>query len=180
MTTGEVRMAGAYCLFHCGVGYLAVDVNSVEVVVEVHRLVRLPLCPRPVSALGIYRGGVLPIVEPIDDSSRVGAASAGQQPSVLVLRTGHGPLGLLIDRGSLAVVEDCRVAASGAVGAERGEASALPGGLVAAGSIERDGSPHAILDVGRTWAALRGLVESGYGAYRGVPVVGTSEGRGRA
>lgn len=167
MRTDEPRGAKGYCLFPCGAGSLAVGVDAVEAVMEADRLVRLPLCPRPVFALCIYRGSILPIVGPVGDSKGWDGARGGRLPAVLVLRTGHGHLGLLIDRGALAVVEDCQVSGGDRRENAGGEAWPLPEGLVAAGSIERDGLPHPVLDVDRTWKAMRSLIESGYDAGRG-------------
>lgn len=166
MRAVETRGPMAYCLFTCAAGRLAVGVDAVEAVVEADRLVRLPLCPPPVSALSIYRGGILPIAGPIDDPQGRDAAPRGRLPAVLVLRTSHGPLGLLIDRRALAVVEDGQLV--GPAGHEAGRAgeSPLPGGLVAGGSIELEGRPHPVLDVDRTWTSMRGMIEAGYGAGR--------------
>ena len=58
---------GAYCLVPCRSSVLAVSLAAVETIMEAARLIRLPLCPRPVTALCPYRGGFLPILGLADD-----------------------------------------------------------------------------------------------------------------
>jgi hypothetical protein len=152
MATVDSGGSRAYCLFAFGAKRLAVGVDAVEGFTEPARLVRLPLCPRIVAGVCTYRGGLLPVIEP--------AAGATGRPSVLILRTGHGLLGLLISRGETAVVE-----AGDILGSEEGE-SPLPGGLVAAGAVERGGIACPVLDLDRTWAAVRRLISGGHDAGR--------------
>lgn len=160
MTTPDAGATRAYCLFPYQSRWLAVGVDAVEAVLEAPRLVRLPLCPRPPTSMCSHRGGILPVVEPTIEGEGPVVASTGRRPAVLVLRTARGPIGLLIDRAGVAVVEDGPTA--GAAGA-----ATLPEGLVAAGTIDRDGRSHAILDPDRTWMALRDLIDRGYGGDRG-------------
>jgi chemotaxis signal transduction protein len=158
MTTDTSRTMSAYCLFSCRARRLAVGVDAVEAVMEAGRVVRLPLAPRPVAGLCLYRGAILPVVDPADGPAGPDADREGCHPAVLVLRAGRGPLGLLTDRGALAIVETPRHAADGA--------GPLPEGLVAAGAIERDGRTYAVLDIDRSWKALRDGIEVVYGAGR--------------
>lgn len=159
--TDESQGMKGYCIFPCREGSLAVSVDAVEAVTEASRIVRLPLCPGAVLALGIYRGSILPIVRPFESSRGWDTAPTGRLPAVLVLRTRRGYLGLLIDRGSLAVVEACQISGMGGPAAVHEQVSHLPEGLVAAGAIERDGTSHAVLDVDRTWTAMRCMIASG-------------------
>ncbi len=160
MTTPDARATRAYCLFPYRSRWLAVGVDAVETVLEAPRLVRLPLCPRPPTSMCSHRGGVLPVVEPAVEGEEPGEEPGGRRPAVLVLRTARGPIGLRIDRAGIAVVEDGPTA--GVAGA-----ATLPDGLVAAGTIDREGRSHAILDPDRTWAALRALIDRGYAESRG-------------
>src|SRR5262245_15210354 len=99
MESVETPGTGAYCLFPYRSSVLAVGLAAVETLIEAARLVRLPLCPPPLSNLCPYRGGFLPVARLADDRevSAAGPGAGGRRPAVLVLRTGHGPLGLLID-----------------------------------------------------------------------------------
>lgn len=150
-------------------------VDAVEGILEAARIVRLPLCPRPVAGLCTYRGRILPVVRPADDCEGWAAGHPGRRATVLVLRTGQGLLGLLIDRDGIRIVADCEV--DGGRGPD-GEARASEG-LVVAGSIERDGKSHAVIDPDRTWSDLRSTIERGYGQSVGiVALAGTSTGGG--
>lgn len=168
METIDVRRPIAYCLFPSQSRFLAVSVDAIEGIIETARLVRLPLCPPPVSALCSYRGGVLPVVCLADECEDRIAERRGSRPTVLVLRTEHGNLGLLIDREDIAIVEDYQVHGTGNLAGDGGEALPLPKGLIGVGSIERHGNSHAIIDPNRTWMALRSVIEQGYQAGLGI------------
>src|SRR5262245_8745680 len=133
MEPADTREATTYCLFPCRSRLLAVRIAAVEALMEAVRVVRLPLCPRPASALCAYRGGFLPIVRLTDDGEGWVAVPEDRRSAVLVLRTEHGPLGLLIDRGDIAVAENCRADREGDSSVREVEASPLPEGLVVAG-----------------------------------------------
>lgn len=165
-TVASRRSSRAYCLFPCRSRLLAVAVDAVEGILEAARLVRFPLCPWPVAGLCTYRGRILPVVRPADDCEGWAGGRPGLRPTVLVLRTGHGHLGLLIDRDGIRIVADAEV--DGGAGPVGGRAPLPPEGLVVAGTIDREGKSHAVIDPDRTWSALRSVIEGGYGAGLGV------------
>jgi hypothetical protein len=160
MRPAEGEGTRTYCLFPYRSSLLAVRVEAVETVVEAARLVRLPLCPAPVLALCIYRNGLVPIHRPAGAGADWPAESPDRRRAVLVLRTPHGPLGLLIRRGEVAFVADGR--AGGAD--DCGEPSPIAAGVVVAGALEHEGKAYAVLDPGRTWKAVREAIERGYGS----------------
>ncbi len=174
MDNGDTGGPRAYCLFPFRARSLAVGVDAVEALVEADRLVRLPLCPGPVSGLCTYRGGLLPIIQPADDPEGWDEGPGARRPAVLVLRTGRGLLGLLIGRGDITVVEDCRADDVGDLTVVEGGESLLPEGLVAAGSIVRDGTSYPLIEPHRTWTAVRELIARGYhdGRGPGAPAAG--------
>ena len=169
MESRDPETTRSYCLFPSGARLMAVDVESVEAIMQAARLVRLPLCPHPVLGLCTYRGGLLPIIGTADGPVAQDKESGIRNSAVLILRTGGGPLGLRVDRSKIAVVEGCGAEGDGRIQ----ETSPPPGILVAAGSIVWDGMSYPLLDPDRTWRAVRDRIERGYDAGRGIGMSGS-------
>jgi chemotaxis signal transduction protein len=157
----------AFCLFPCKSRPLAVSLDVVAGVMETGRLVQLPLCPHPVVGLCTYRGAFIPVVLPALETDGRRSAGSDRESSVLVLRTGHGDLGLLIDREGISIANDCDVSPQGALGSQRREDSALPTGFVIVGTVARNGKVHSVLDPERTWQGLRSVIDHWYGTSVG-------------
>lgn len=169
METAVAPGSTSHCLFACRSLALAVPVEAVEAIVEAARLVRLPLSPWPLAGLCPHRGRFIPVVRPTDDPASRAYSAGGSAHTVLVLRTSHGELGLLIDRAGIAIEAGVETApdASGGPGGPPGSPT-LRGGFVAVGRIEREGRSHAVLDPDASWAGLRSMIERWYGTCLGV------------
>lgn len=153
-TTGVPESPRSLCLFTCGARPYAVGVESVVEVIELGPLVRIPLGPRPVLGLCVYRGGVAPIAWP-GPGDMPAPEEKGPAPAVLVLRSDHGLWGLAIDRGGVAVGE-------APPGWQPGTPS-VSGFLSIVGEIDRGGKSHALLDPEASWQTLRTTIEHWYG-----------------
>lgn len=149
------RTPRAFCLFLGGSRPLGVGLEIVAEVVESSRLVRVPLCPRPVLGLLTYRGKVVPILG-LGSTDRDGhsADPAGPGHAFLVLKTRHGLWGLAIDRPGVQVEASSEP--------KPFDGNPPPGGFVVNGAVDHDGKTHAILDHDQSWRGVRSEVERWY------------------
>lgn len=145
----------AFCLFFGGSRPLGVGLEIVAEVVESSRLVRVPLCPRPVLGLLTYRGKVVPILGlgPADQD-RHRADPGDDEQAFLVLRTGQGLWGLAIDRPGVQV--------EASSDPKPFDGPPPPGGFVVTAAVDHNGVSHAILDHDQTWRGIRSEVERWY------------------
>lgn len=150
----DAQSPRCFCLFTGGSRPLGVDLEAVAEVVESARLVRVPLCPRPVLGLLTYRGKVVPVLGLGSADRDRPAADDGAGHAFLVLRTAQGLWGLAIDRGGV-LIEHAPEALP-----FRGDPP--PGGFAVAGAVDRGGVSHAILDPGRSWRGVRSEIERWY------------------
>ena len=153
MATSDRPTATALCLFSCGRRPLAVALEAVAEVVELDRMVPIPLCPPRVLGLCALRRDVVPIVR-LDE----GDDDPAGDYVALLLRTEQGDWGIRIGRGGVAVVDD---------GHDYRDGPANPyGGVAVVGAVERAGTAHAVLDPAETWRLLRDEIEHWYGQAR--------------
>jgi chemotaxis signal transduction protein len=147
------RDATALCLFTCGRRPLAVPLEAVAEVVELDRLVPMPLCPPRVVGLCALRRDVVPVV-------RLGDEEAGGESGhvALLLRAEPGPWGILIDRDGVAVTDDGHD--------HRDGPPTIADGVAVVGAVERGGASHAVLDPAETARVLRDEIERWYGQAR--------------
>ncbi len=157
MEKTDGQLSNAYCLLPGASRPLAVSLEAVVGFMEPGRVVRLPLCPKPVVGLCANRGGFMPVLRPIDcaDGDERTSDEPSRDETILVLRTPRGDLGLLIHREGVSIAENCVVRAT--------EPMTLSIGFIASGSIERDGATLAVIDPARTWQGLRTLLDGWYG-----------------
>jgi purine-binding chemotaxis protein CheW len=142
--------ARPWCLFRCGKVPYAVGLEAVAEVVEVDRLVGLPLSPPRVLGLCALRREVIPVV----GLDRGPAGPAGRV-LVLILRGARGIWGVRIDAEGTAVAEEPLD-------------PSVPGpdgsGATFLGTVRRDGPAHAAIDPEATWRSVREGVEQWYGS----------------
>jgi purine-binding chemotaxis protein CheW len=122
-------------------------------VVEVDRLVPLPLCPPRVLGLCSLRRKVIPVVG-LGRAEAGPAGAPGPKVLVLVLRTARGTWGARIDGEGTAVAEE---PLDPDLPFEEGA------GLTFLGTVRRDDLAYAVIDPEATWRDLRGGVEHWYG-----------------
>lgn len=144
------------CLFTSQSRPLAVEMGSVDVVVEWGELVPIPLGPPHVLGFRAWRRDVVPVVQATGPYS-YGADVGESSPLIFLLRTRQGPWGLRVDRGGVEVIDDQN---------RRTDSSTRSGIFATCGSIERAGTTHEILDVERTWQNLRSEIEGWYATSR--------------
>jgi chemotaxis signal transduction protein len=156
--SSEGPLSRAFCLFQSESRPLGVVLEVVAEVMEAGRLVWLPLCPRQVVGLCTYRSKIVPVIRPSDPDRppAYGLGGDGRERAVMILRTGNGLWGLSIDRGGVSVEVARESPADG------GGTMALARGIVASGTVDREGMSHTILDHDRTWRALKTEIDHWY------------------
>ena len=154
---------GSFCLFHCGSLPFAVAVANVAEVAEVDALVRIGLCPPRIAGLCPLNRQVVPVVTLGQDPSRTAPQSHGQRSSgkgtkevVLIVHTGQGMWGILIDREGTSITT---------LRPSRHEPKDEGDGVVTVGRIDHQGVAHALLDAESTWRGLRALVVNWYASF---------------
>jgi hypothetical protein len=155
--TLEPAAGSVYCLLANSAPPLAVALDAVVGFMDATRIVRLPLCPPSVVGLCSYRGGFIPairVAESIGGREQTSPEPA-RDAAVLVLRTPHGELGLIIHREGVSIAEDCAIRTR--------EARRLPTGFVTGGSLEQNGTSFSVLDTALTWRALRETLDDWHG-----------------
>ncbi|RUL82003.1 chemotaxis protein CheW [Tautonia sociabilis] len=150
----------AYCLFSCESRPMGVPLEAVAEVMEPGRLVRLPLCPKPVRGLCTCRGKIVPVIGASRPAGEPIPPPGDRSGALLMLRSANGPWGLAIDRAGVTVEVAPESPAAGEL--------APPGGFVVSGTVQRGGIPHAILDIDRTWKGLKAEIDRWYAAVLGV------------
>ncbi|MDR3632474.1 MAG: chemotaxis protein CheW [Isosphaeraceae bacterium] len=134
-----------WCIFRSRSRPCAVPLQWVAEVIRDLRLTRLPLGPAPLVGLCALRRDVIPVF----DLAEGGAAEDRDRPegptSVLVLRSGSGVWGYLVDEQGI-------------------ELAGAPPSAVSAGTLTWEGTSYAIVDPPASWHALRSQVLSAYRA----------------
>jgi hypothetical protein len=144
----QPALSSAWCSFSSLGRMYSVRLDSVCQVVQVDRLIRLPMSPPRLVGLCKLGRDVIPVFVPFSDPV-VKPAPAGQTQLVLVLRATKGQWGFLVDPGGVHVHEDS------------------PAGSVQAPSLEppsvdRENPDLVSVDPEATWHELRKLVNVGY------------------
>ena len=138
----------AWCLFHNEAGAMAVPIEAVAEVVRVERLVPVPLAPACLIGLCVLRRDVIPVID-LGCQQKQARAGPSHPVDVLMMRTMHGPWGVLIARGGTEVVE--------AALDERAAASDQPSG--AAQTMTYAGKVHIAHDPEALWRHVRAQIE---------------------
>ena len=151
---------GSFCLFQCGSQPFAVALASVAEIAEVETLVRVGLCPPLIAGLCPFHRQVVPVVTIGRDPSRTAPLSPEQcgfagisKEIVLILQTGQGNWGILIDREGTGI--STQRPSQLDVKDERD-------GVVTEGQIDHQGVAYALLDPESTWRGLRARVVKWY------------------
>jgi len=154
---------GSFCLFHCGSLPFALPVANVAEIAEVDALVRISLCPPRIAGLYPYHRQVVPVVTLGQDPARGTTPATEQRNSgkaarevVLIVQTGQGMWGILIDRGGTSLSTQRP---------SRHEPKDEGDGVVTAGRIDHQGVDHSLLDAEATWRGLRTLVVNWYALF---------------
>ena len=154
---------GSFCLFHCESLPFAVAVANVAEIAEVDALVRIGLCPPRIAGLCPYHRQVVPVVTLGQDPSRTAPPTAEQRISgkgakevVLIVQTGQGMWGILIDREGTSITTQRP---------SRHEPNDEGDGVVTEGRIDHQGVVHSLLDAEATWRGLRALVVNWYALF---------------
>ncbi len=154
---------GSFCLFHCDSLPLAVAVANVAEIAEVDALVRISLCPPRVAGLCPYHRQVVPVVTLAQSPSQAAPSTTDQRGSgvgtrqvVLIVQTGQGLWGILIDRENTMLTTERP---------SRHQPRDEGDGIVSEGRIEHQGVTHILLNAESTWNALRALVVNWYATF---------------
>jgi len=144
----QPALSSAWCSFSSLGRLYRIRLDSVCQVVQVDRLIRLPMCPPRLVGLCKLGRDVIPVFvpfsEPVDRP-----ASPGQTQLVLVLRATKGQWGFLVDPGGVHVHED---APAGSVHTPPQEPR----------SIDREQPDFVNVDPEATWEELRKLINHWY------------------
>ncbi|MGE3821947.1 MAG: chemotaxis protein CheW [Isosphaeraceae bacterium] len=152
-TEGISRLNRPWCLFRCGEKPFALGLESVCEVVEVDRLVHLPLSPPRVLGLCNFRREVVPVVAL--GGGDVEAGIGARKQLVVIMRTGQGHWAF-------------RIAPEGTVvgqGALEGPAPVFPPGSlgpICFGTVRHGETSYAAIDPEATWKSVRERVEGWY------------------
>ena len=154
---------GSFCLFHCESLPFAVAVANVAEIAEVDALVRIGLCPPRIAGLCPYHRQVVPVITLAQDPSRTAPPTAEQRISgkgakevVLIVQTGQGMWGILIDREGTSITTQRP---------SRHEPNDEGDGVVIEGRIDHQGVVHSLLDAESTWRGLRAMVVNWYALF---------------
>jgi chemotaxis signal transduction protein len=154
---------GSFCLFHCGSQPFAVALTSVAEIAEVEALVRVGLCPPRIAGLCPLHSQVVPVVSLGQDPTRRAPRTPAQRKSVkgskeivLIVQTGQGMWGILIDREGTSITTQRP---------SQHEPKDEGDGVVTEGRIDHQGVAHALLDAESTWRGLRALVVNWYAHF---------------
>ena len=139
----------AWCLFNSNTRPFAVRLESVAEVVQVDRLVRLPLAPPRLVGLYALRRSVIPVFRIDGGISDADQSSIGKS-IVLVLRSTQGTLGFLIDREGVEIHEE---------EPSPSENEPVPH---AEREVHRGGVPHSVIDSEAAWQELDGSISAWY------------------
>lgn len=149
---------GAHCLFHCGGTPLAIRLDSVAEVLEVDRIVRLPLAPPEILGLCILRREVIPVVALRGPKSEV-SPRLSSSALVLILRGDRGAWALKIDpTGTVVATEDV---------IHHQIDSLTCSILVLRGLLSREGTEYSVIDHDATWRHLKDRIDSAYSRDNG-------------
>ena len=143
----------ALCLFQCSGHPLAIRLESVAEVLEVNRIVRLPLAPAEILGLCILRREVIPVVA-IRRPERERSMRASTSALVLILRGDRGAWALKIDPTGTIVATEQTVAPP--LDMDVGSS------LVQRGTLSRHGMNYAVIDHDATWRSLKERIEGAY------------------
>jgi purine-binding chemotaxis protein CheW len=151
---------GSFCLFHCGSQPFAVALANVAEIAEIDALVRVGLCPPGIAGLCPLHRQVVPVVtlgqherQPSPLVAEERNSGKGQKQIVLIVQTGQGMWGILIDRQGTSITTRRP---------SRHEPKDEGDGVVTEGLIDHFGIAHALLDAEATWNGLRALVVTWY------------------
>jgi purine-binding chemotaxis protein CheW len=142
-----------WCLFRSGQGAYAVGLDAVAEVVEVERLVRLPLSPPGVLGLCTLRRDVIPVLglqDPGEDAGGPERSEPAFRCMVMVLRTNRGLWALRINPEGTSVAEE-------PTSDEPTDGQA--GGAV---TVSRGGTTYKVIDTEAAWASARRSVDDWY------------------
>ncbi len=146
----------AWCSFSTLGKTFTVRLESVCQVVQVDRLIRLPLSPPRLLGLCKLGRDVIPVFVPLATPIEL-SSSPGQMHRVLVLRAAKGQWGFLVDPGGVHIREDLTQQTNP-------DGSANP-----VATIPSD-SDSLLLDPEATWQELKSLIHSWF--YSKPPQVG--------
>jgi hypothetical protein len=130
----------------------AVPIERVVEIVPLHNLTRVPQSPSRVLGLVALRRQMIPVVAPAERSHKGESIEADSTAAaILVVRTTHGMLGLVIQREETCVAE----------------AQPEKGGTSTTGTqfsvITRGTNVHSAVEVDALWLELRKTIERCYG-----------------
>jgi hypothetical protein len=142
-----------WCLFQGSRRAYAVGLESVEEVVELERLVRLPHSPPRVLGLCTLRREVLPVIG-LDRDDGASPEPTGMRP-VLILRTSRGTWAVQVAGEGTAVGE-------GALEGPCPPPEPRAPWLTFLGTVRRGETVYAVIDPETTWKHVREGVETHY------------------
>lgn len=147
------RLTRPWCLFRCGETPYALGLESVCEVIEVERLVQMPLSPPRVLGLCNFRREVVPVVGlgSGDDDSGLGI----QKQLVVILRTGQG-------HWALRITHEGTVVGQGFLEGPSPARQASGSGPICLGTVRHGETSYAAIDPEATWKSVRERVESWY------------------
>jgi len=147
------RPTRPWCLFHCGGTTYALGLESVCEVIEVERLVPLPLSPPRVLGLCNFRREAVPVVA---------LGGAGDEPEeesgrnlVVILRTSQGHWALRIAPGGTVVGQ-------GVLEGPASKGADGPTVPVRLGTVRHGETAYVAIDPEATWKSVREQVEGWY------------------
>ncbi len=160
MVKSVARRSRGLCLFSCQGRPFAVTLDAVAEVVELDRLVRVPLCPSQIVGFCALRRDIIPVVRLVnDDPVNLDGLEVGSGFVALFLQVDQGVWAIRIDREGVVVLDDGRV--HRLESAEQGETACL------VGTVDRAGTTYNVIDPEATWRNLRNEIENWYGQVLG-------------
>ena len=163
-----------WCLFQSGTSAYAVRLETVAEVVEVERLVRVPLAPPRIVGLCTLRRDVIPVVELGESALEPSADLFCTKTIVLMLRTTRGIWGVRVNAEGTMVTEE---------NMDEFAASENPPGQPTGTRLAtlRNGTVlYNVIDPETTWHDVRGSVESWYQVNQDVERAGDHEASSRS
>ena len=158
-----------WCLFQSGASAYAVRLETVAEVVEVERLVRVPLAPPRIVGLCTLRRDVIPVVELGESAIEPSADLFCTKTIVLMLRTTRGIWGVRVNAEGTMVTEENMDEFDTAE-----NSPARPKGTRLA-TLRKGTVLYNVIDPETTWQDVRGSVESWYQVNQGVERAGDYE-----
>ncbi len=158
-----------WCLFQSGSSAYAVRLETVAEVVEVERLVRVPLAPPKIVGLCTLRRDVIPVVELGDSANEPSADHFRTKTIILLLRTTRGIWGVRVNaEGTMVTEENMDEFATEENSPARPKGTRLK-------TLRRGTVVYNVIDPETTWQDVRRSVESWYQFNQGVERAGDYE-----